>query len=145
MTVTDNGRTLADVIALTEGTAPRRATPVPRRYRWMPIPDDEEFGYRGWEIRMWTNFPANLVVILNGGTADDRKDVIYKIFVEHNGWSFEGEPEIPQPGAAVADGADDFLDAIPQEVANYLVSLLAAEQKALSFLVRERRPTSRRS
>lgn len=140
-----NGRTLADIVSITEGPAPKRAAPVPRRYRWIPIPENDEFGYQGWEIKMWTNFPANLVTIINSGDPEKRKAAFYQIFIEHNGWQYEGLPEIPQPGAQLAEGEDDFLEAIPQEVGNFLAVLLGAEQKALSFLVTERRPTSRRS
>src|SRR5262245_2091978 len=85
------GRTLAEIVAISDGPAPARAQPVPRRYRWIPIPDDEEFGYRGWEIRMWTNFPAHLINVIQAAEDDKKKTAFYSIFVEHNGWNYARE------------------------------------------------------
>src|SRR5262245_18546069 len=122
------GRTMAEIVAISEGPAPGRAVPVTRRYRWIPIPDSEEFGYRGWESKMWTNFPSYVATQMRSGEDDQaKKAAFYRIFTEHNGWQFEREPEIPQPGADVPDGVEDFLEAIPQELGNYLANLLGVE------------------
>lgn len=120
-------------------------TQAPRRMRWVKLPSSAELGYTGWMIYMWTSFPGELLNRLGDADGDEKKDLINQIFLQHNGWRDYDGNLYPQPTDDVEDGTPDFWDAIPQEVANALIQLMNVEQKQLSFLVRERPGTSRRS
>jgi hypothetical protein len=119
--------------------------PARRRERWVKLPTTSDYGYQGWMVYMWVNFPSAFLQSIDDMSADERSALMSKIFMKHNGWQdFDGN-EYPQPGAEVPDGEPDFWEAIPQEVANALVILMSVEQKQLSFLVNDKPRISRRS
>lgn len=122
---------------------PAVAGPARKRERWVKLPTTADFGYQNWFIYMWTNFPSDYLQRFDDLQVDEKREILNKIFRQHSEWRDFEKNLYPQPGDPDAD--TDFWALIPQEIYNQLITLMSVEQRQLSFLVQEKRPTSRRS
>jgi hypothetical protein len=90
---------------------------LPRLYEWADL---EPYGYPGFRVKLWVNFPQRLANELNSGDLERAKVAVVQIVAEHNGWcDDEGTPFPP--------ASDSTLwDAIPQHLANAVTRAMAA-------------------
>lgn len=157
VTIEAQGRTLADVTGQLEAPAPgpvyvrRDIPPAPtqagkviQRHGWIAVPNAEKYGYDGFMVYAWLNFPHWYAEAARGPDVAAAKKALNEIILQHNGWKDPSGEEYPQPNAELPDGALDFWDSIPDELAACLLTLTNLEAAELSFLAVEQRRTSRR-
>ncbi len=88
-----------------------------RRERWLDLPDQET--YPGFQVLLWTNHPAKLWAEFTTAESEgEMRAVLNQIVQAHNGWRDAKQQPLPEIGAP------DFWDAIPQELAAQIVTVV---------------------
>jgi hypothetical protein len=114
----------------TNGTAPLvSAGPrIPRREAWMDLPEE----YAGFRFRGWSNFPSRLGSEIRSGDQERIRAALLQIVLEHNGWcDSDGTPLPPAHDPA-------FWDAVPDELAIAVITLLTVDVGKLGASIRKR-------
>lgn len=108
-----------------------RAPRVERRIKWVDVPTSN---YRGFKIRIWTNFPQRLLDQATGTTDEEEAAAMMsRIVLEHNGWRDEDDNVFPPTN----DPA--FWSDIPFELRNAITAIVIREASELPTLIREQK------
>ena len=113
---------------------------MPRREMWVELPQD---AYPGFEVRLWVNYPTKERESIKSGDVDRALTALQHVVlatrvrngtaVVFEGWPDEDGNPLPPPTERA------FWDAIPDELAATLISLLVVESERLPKSILGRR------
>ncbi len=90
-----------------------------RRERWIDLPDQET--YPGFQMLVWMNHPAKLwSEFVRAETEEEMRAVLGQIVRAHNGWQDSDGKPLPEIAA------EGFWDALPQDLAEQMVKVVAS-------------------
>lgn len=101
--------------APSEAPAPATGPRIRRREAWLPLAGAGAEAYPGFEVQVWTNYPARLWADVQSRDEERIGAALRQLIRGHNGWQdFDGQPYPP------ADTAE-FWGAIPTELAALII------------------------